>query len=297
MKNFLSKIQNSILMGIYRIKPKFFFYSFYSYFEKYTASPQITGLKFSKNTILGKKNEKMYLVNDSFQSWNIINDQNYQNEFIKKIKSIINKKIKYDFVDIGANIGIMSKCLLNNKIKLSNTYCVEPNQENYFCLKNNLKDYKNIKYFNFALSTKKEDKKLFIDKNNMGNLSFYYEMVERDKLGFMNSPDNYEIIKCESTQKFFKSIKLKKNIIKIDTQGYDEIIFQEIPKSVLKKNQILIIEITPINEKKINFSKYKENLNFYKKFTDFDGNIYSKDQVIELSKKTKGKNIDLIFLK
>ena len=75
----------------------------------------------------------MYLVNDSFQSWNIINDQNYQNEFIKKIKSIINKKIKYDFVDIGANIGIMSKCLLNNKIRLSNTYCVEPNQENYFC--------------------------------------------------------------------------------------------------------------------------------------------------------------------
>jgi FkbM family methyltransferase len=266
-------------------------------FANEVCPPSISIVKFSKNTILGKKNEKMYLVNDSFQSWNIINDQNYQNEFIKKIKSIINKKIKYDFVDIGANIGIMSKCLLNNKIKLSNTYCVEPNQENYFCLKNNLKDYKNIKYFNFALGTKKEDKKLFIDKNNMGNLSFYYEMVKRDKLGFMNSPDNYEIIKCESTQKFFKSIKLKKNIIKIDTQGYDEIIFQEIPKSVLKKNQILIIEITPISEKKINFSKYREKLNFYKKFTDFDGNIYSKDQVIKLSKKTKGKNIDLILLK
>ena len=84
--------------------------------------------------------------------------------------------IKYDFVDIGANIGIMSKCLLNNRIRLSNTYCVEPNQENYFCLKNNLKDYKNIKYFNFALSTKKEDKKLFIDKNNMGNLSLFCRM-------------------------------------------------------------------------------------------------------------------------
>ena len=49
----------------------------------------------------------------------------------------------------------------------------------------------------------------------MGNLSFYYEMVERDKLGFMNSPDNYEIIKCESTQKFFKSIKLKKILLKL----------------------------------------------------------------------------------
>ena len=44
----------------------------------------------------------------------------------------------------------------------------------------------------------------------MGNLSFYYEMIERDKLGFMNNPDNYEIIKCESTQKIFQKYKIKK---------------------------------------------------------------------------------------
>ena len=60
-------------------------------------------------------------------------------------------------------------------------------------------------------------------------------MVKRDKLGFMNSPNNYEYIKCESIKRFFQSIKLNKNIIKIDTQGYDEIIFQEIPKNILKK--------------------------------------------------------------
>ena len=291
------KFKYNFFLSFFKNKKKLIWTLKNNLFSNEVCPPSISVINLSRDTILGKKNEKMFIVNDSYQSWNIINDPNYQNEFIKKIKSLIKKKMKYDFVDIGANIGLMSKCLLNNKINISNTYCIEPNKENFYCLKKNLKNYKNIKYFNYALSTKKENKKLFLDKNNKGNLSFYYEMVKRDKLGFMNSPNNYEYIKCESIKRFFQSIKLNKNIIKIDTQGYDEIIFQEIPKNILKKNQMMIIEITPLNEKKINFTKYEENLKFYKKFTDFDGNQYNKNDVIDLSKKNKGKNIDLIFLK
>lgn len=266
-------------------------------FKNEVCPPTISVVKLSKNTILGKKNERMFIVNDSYQSWNIINDFNFQNEFIRKVKSITKKNNKYDFIDIGANIGIMSKCLLNNKVNISNTYCVEPNKDNFFCLKNNLKKYKRVKLFNFALSDKRENKKLYLDQNNKGNLSFYYEMIKKDKLSFMNTPNNYENIKCESIKNFFRSIRINKNIIKIDTQGYDEMIFQEIPKNVIKKNQILIIEITPLNSKKINFKKFEKNLENYKKFTDFDGNKYNIKEVIELSKKSYGKNIDLIFLK
>ena len=266
-------------------------------FKNEACPPTISVVKLSKNTILGKKNERMFIVNDSYQSWNIINDFNFQNEFIRKVKSITKKNTKYDFIDIGANIGIMSKCLLNNKVNISNTYCVEPNKDNFFCLKNNLKKYKRVKLFNFALSDKRENKKLYLDQNNKGNLSFYYEMIKKDKLSFMNTPNNYENIKCESIKNFFRNIRINKNIIKIDTQGYDEMIFQEIPKNVIKKNQILIIEITPLNSKKINFKKFEKNLENYKKFTDFEGNKYNIKEVIELSKKSYGKNIDLIFLK
>ena len=108
-------------------------------FKNETCPPTISVVKLSKNTILGKKNERMFIVNDSYQSWNIINDFNFQNEFIRKVKSITKKNTKYDFIDIGANIGIMSKCLLNNKVNIANTYCVEPNKDNFFALKTILK--------------------------------------------------------------------------------------------------------------------------------------------------------------
>ena len=120
--------------------------------------------------------------------------------------------------------------------------------------------------------------------------------LSKDKLNFLNSNKNYEIIKCKNIKNFFNKLSVKENIIKIDTQGYDEIIFQEIPEKILKKNKIMIIEISPINSKKINFKKYYNNLQFYKKFTDFNGKNYSKQEVLDLSKYTGGKNIDLIFL-
>lgn len=130
-------------------------------FNNVVCPPTISVVKLTQNTILGKKNERMFVVNDSFQSWNVINDANFQIEFIKKIKSLLTSSIKYDFVDIGANIGIMTKCLINNNIRLRNIYCVEPDQDNFFCLRNNLTKFKNIKFFKFALD-KKKAKKNFI---------------------------------------------------------------------------------------------------------------------------------------
>jgi len=294
----LNKIKFKFLLSFFKNKKKLLWTLKNQLFESETGSPKFSILELSKNTVLGKKNEKMYVVNDSYQSWNLINDASYQNEFIERIKELIDKNMQYDFIDIGANIGLMTKCLLNNKIKIKNSYCIEPNAENFFCLKNNLKNFKNINLFNFALDVKDGKKKLYLDKNNKGNLSFYSEMMSlsKDKLNFLNSKKNYEIIKCKNIKNFFNKLSVKENIIKIDTQGYDEIIFQEIPEKILKKNKIMIIEISPINSKKINFKKYYNNLKFYKKFTDFNGKKYSKQEVLDLSKNTEGKNIDLIFL-
>ena len=294
----LNKIKFKFLLSFFKNKKKLLWTLKNQLFENEIGSPKFSILELSKNTVLAKKNEKMYVVNDSYQSWNLINDASYQNEFIRRIKELIDKNMQYDFIDIGANIGLMTKCLLNNKIKIRNSYCIEPNAENFFCLKNNLNSFKNINLFNFALDVKDGKKKLYLDKNNKGNLSFYSEMMSlsKDKLNFLNSKKNYEIIKCKNIKNFFNKLSVKENIIKIDTQGYDEIIFQEIPEKILKKNKIMIIEISPINSKKINFKKYYNNLQFYKKFTDFNGKNYSKQEVLDLSKYTEGKNIDLIFL-
>lgn len=294
----LNQLKFKLLLNFFKNKKKLLWTLKNHLFENEIGSPKFSILTLFRNTVLGKKNEKIYVVNDSYQSWNLINDANYQNEFIKRIRELIDKKIQYDFIDIGANIGLMTRCLLNNKINIKNSYCIEPNRENFFCLKNNLANFKNINLYNFALDKIEGKKKLYLDKHNKGNFSFYSEMMtlKKNKLNFLNSNKNYEIIECKSIKKFFGRLVVKENIIKIDTQGYDEIIFQEIPEKILKKNKIMIIEISPISSKKINFEKYSNNLRFYNKFTDFEGKIYSRQDVLDLSKNTEGKNTDLIFL-
>lgn len=263
------------------------------------SAPTISVLTLSEDTILGKKKEKIFVTNDSYQTWYIINDKNFQEAFIKKVQRLIQKDDKYNFIDVGANTGLLTKGILNKIENIENCYLVEPSEDNFFCIKNNLRNYKNVYISNFALDTHDGEKKLFIDKNNKGNLSFNYEMMSlnEDKLNFLNDKNDFIITTCKKTENFFNEIRNDlKNIIKIDVQGYDEVIFQEIPIETLKKTHILIIEITPLITKKIDFEKFGRNLDYFKKFIDFEGKDYSKDDVINLVKKVKGKSFDLVFL-
>ena len=70
-----------------------------------------------------------------------------------------------------------------------------------------------IKFFKFEIDKKNEKKKLYIDNNNKVNLSFFFEMIKKDRLNYMNTQNSFEIIKCENIKNFFKSINLKTNII------------------------------------------------------------------------------------
>ena len=90
IKKILSNFQNIILTRIYKFKPKFFFYSFYNYFESYAASPQITGLYFSKKTKVANKGDIIYLPNDTQITWHLVK----YGELDYSISKIIKKKIK-----------------------------------------------------------------------------------------------------------------------------------------------------------------------------------------------------------
>ena len=139
-------------------------------------------------------------------------------------------------IDIGANTGLLTRCLLNNLSNIRNCFLVEPDPDNLFCIKNNLQNFENINTLDCALDLSDGEKKLFIDQNNKGNLSLNYEMMtlKEDKLSFMNSEDNYINVKTKNIKNYFNDIRNENNnIIKIDVQGYDEIIFQEIPRGCI----------------------------------------------------------------
>ena len=296
----LDKIKYYFFFNLFKNKKKLLWTLTNNLLSNSISIPSISVLTLSTDTTIGKKNEKIYVTNDSYQTWYILNDKNFHREFVQKINDLTDKNTNYNFIDIGANTGLLSKSLLKNLDNISSIFAVEPNQDNFFCLKNNLNMYKNVQVFKFALDLKDGEKKLFLDKNNKGNLSFNYEMMtlKEDKLNFMNSPEDYELVDCKSVKNFFNEIKNdKKNIIKIDIQGYDEIIFQELPDDILKNTEILIIEITPLKTKKLNFDIFNSKLKMFSKYTNFKGDIISLDQINKSVRMKTGKSIDLILLK
>ena len=294
---FLEKLKYKILLSIFKKKKKLLWTLANNLFQNLLSAPSISVLKLSADTTLGKKNEKIFVTNDSYQTWYIMNDKNFHKQFIDKVKEVTDIDKNYTFIDIGANTGLLTKALLNSSKNINSCYLIEPDKDNFFCLQYNLHKHENIHAFNFALDINDGEKKLYIDQNNKGNLSFNYEMMtlKSDKLNFMNSVNNYEIVKCKSVNDFFNEINNENNlIIKIDVQGYDEIIFQEIPENILKNTKILFIEITPLQSKKFNLEKLKSKLKIFSKINNFNGETFTYENVIDHSN-SNNEDVDFIL--
>jgi len=299
MKNFFTKIKYKIFLKFFRQKKKLLWTLVNNLMNGFISAPTISVLTLREDTSLGKKNEKIFVTNDSYQTWYIMNSRDFHKSFVDKVLKFTKSNIGYNLIDIGANTGLLTRCLLNNLSNIRNCFLVEPDPDNLFCIKNNLQNFENINTLDCALDLSDGEKKLFIDQNNKGNLSLNYEMMtlKEDKLSFMNSEDNYINVKTKNIKNYFNDIRNKNNnIIKIDVQGYDEIIFQEIPRDVLIKTDILFIEITPLKSKKFDEEKFTLNLDLFKKYITSNGNQLTKNEVIQITKRQSGKSFDLIFL-
>ena len=299
MKNFFTKIKYKFFLIFFRQKKKLLWILVNNLMNGFISAPTISVLTLREDTSLGKKNEKIFVTNDSYQTWYIMNSRDFHKSFVDKVLKFTKSNIGYNLIDIGANTGLLTRCLLNNLNNIKNCFLVEPDPDNLFCIKNNLQNFENINTLDCALDLSDGEKKLFIDQNNKGNLSLNYEMMtlKEDKLSFMNSEDNYINVKTKNIKNYFNDIRNENNnIIKIDVQGYDEIIFQEIPRDVLIKTDILFIEITPLKSKKFDEEKFTLNLDLFKKYITSNGNQLTKNEVIQITKRQSGKSFDLIFL-
>jgi len=299
MKNFFTKIKYKIFLKFFRQKKKLLWTLVNNLMNGFISAPTISVLTLREDTSLGKKNEKIFVTNDSYQTWYIMNSRDFHKSFVDKVLKFTKSNIGYNLIDIGANTGLLTRCLLNNLSNIRNCFLVEPDPDNLFCIKNNLQNFENINTLDCALDLSDGEKKLFIDQNNKGNLSLNYEMMtlKEDKLSFMNSEDNYINVKTKNIKNYFNDIRNENNnIIKIDVQGYDEIIFQEIPRDVLIKTDILFIEITPLKSKKFDEEKFTLNLGLFKRYITSNGNQLTKNEVIQITKRQSGKSFDLIFL-
>jgi len=166
-----------------------------------------------------------------------------------------------DFVDIGANIGLVT---LGVRSAVSGLiHCFECDNRTFNFLRYNTVHYDNIRVYNFGLS----------DKHNIGSMSIntynhgcnHISSTLDEKFEYEHNKINTNLIKVDKV--FFSLVPfdfLKNNftnrisVIKIDVEGLEYHVLRGSHEILLKHKPVIIIEIFAINRTRVDklLSKY-----------------------------------------
>ena len=144
-------------------------------------------------------------------------------------------------LDIGANVGLWAKDLTSFFQK---TYCFEPNNECFECLKKNI-NIKKAELHNYALGKFTEKKILFAPDHGTGGSS----LVNNVKIGYDKNgnkiygkfPD--EIKKVNVNVVNLDSLKISEiDFIKIDVQGFELEVLEGAVETIKSNNPVICIE-------------------------------------------------------
>ena len=120
--------------------------------------PDYINFVLKKNTPLGKKGENIKLFFDQIITPNVIKNGSWDIFIVNFIKKFSKKKISYSFIDVGANIGLMSRQILKTGIKINSIFCFEPEISNFLLLKKNVGFFKESFFLTLLWETPKEIK-------------------------------------------------------------------------------------------------------------------------------------------
>lgn len=231
---------------------KFFLYNILYYIFKFinkTENPFIKGVFFdtlrykSKYTFVENKHEEKFII---FTHDKVISKEIFvSNEFdLKKIYialDFLNKKNKISkLYDVGANIGTI--CIPTIKRGLiQNANAIEPERKNFELLKmnivlNNLQE--KIQTYNFALSDKDDE---VIEMEISGDNSGDHRIKNKPKFN-IHGEENRKTVKVNSKRfdTLFTDINPKKDLIWIDTQGYEPVILSGSENLIQSKTPIVV---------------------------------------------------------
>ena len=203
-----------------------------------------------------------------------------KNKITNYLNKLINAKIVFD---VGAYRGEFGNSFKNSKV-----FFFEPNIYSF----KKIKKIKNNKYFNVGLGSKRGKKIIYILPNDSSstfsksNINYRF----RDKFfKFLKQKTIKKNVEIFSLNFYIKKYSIKKiDILKIDTEGYEEEVLKGISKNNFKKIKYIVIENNFSKNLDQNyFEKVKKklnenNFNFLKKFKDSLWNY--EDQIYENKK-------------
>ena len=144
----------------------------------------------------------------------------------------VNKKIC--FVDIGANVGLITRQLYCSRPGFINAYyCYEPEKANFNLLEKNVESIPDCDAINCGLGADSGLKYLFLDRFNKGNHSYCRSAIEEENGFYVESKMISPLLEMDKWLGDSDSI-----IWKSDTQGMDETIATQLPISFWSNNVI-----------------------------------------------------------
>jgi FkbM family methyltransferase len=197
---------------------------------------------------------KLHFKNLLSKSYNLTNDE--------VIKVFVTKDNPIVF-DVGANVGT-SIDRFNKIFSSAEFYCFEPGNNEFEILKKNY-NYANIKLFNFALGSKNESQKFYINPisllssfNAINDNSKVLKTMQKELFVDLSQTIKTTEVQVKTLDSFLEDQDLKSiDILKIDVQNYEDKVLLGAKKSLLT-NKFKVIEL------ELNVgTTYKKNLNFY----------------------------------
>ncbi len=152
-----------------------------------------------------------------------------------------NRKVEYAFIDIGANFGLFSAVAMqSNKCKI--VVAIEPNPLIFKVLHENINattSHSRFESFNCAIDAANRRRSLSFNSNNLGRANLLGKGVETIEV----ECKNFQLL--DKIKLYTKDLPI---ILKIDTEGFEPKVIQEIrrTKSLRESIQYIYIEISPL---------------------------------------------------
>ncbi len=301
-KNFTEKIKNFLQLD-FKIKfkkfltlvgLKFFLYNSLFFIVKLinkNRSPFVRGILFdalkykSKLEIVENKHKEKFIIftNDNVISKEIFVSEEFDIKKVYKALDFLNKKSKISrLYDIGANIGVI--CIPAVKRGLvESANAVEPEKKNFELLQMNvaLNDLQNkIKIFDYALSDKdNEIIEMELAEDNSGD-----HRIKNKPQFNIHGEENRKTVKVNSKKfdSLFTNIDPKKDLVWIDTQGYEPIILSG-SENLIKSKTPIVIEFWPYALKRA--GHWEKMMHIFSKFDYFIDLSLSRTIPVEINEK------------
>ncbi len=128
----------------------------------------------------------------------------------------LDKNIQPIIFDVGANIGDYSIAINSIFKERAQVYCFEPSKETFAILRENLKNYKNIKLYNFGFGQENKTSVLYSNEKGSGLASLYDRKLEDHGIK-MNQQENVIIKRLDD---FFSENNIGHiHFLKMDVEG------------------------------------------------------------------------------